>query len=247
MKKKAFVLIGIIIVVFYSGIYLISTVIYKPKFEESSNLQENLTHTIIELQDPIQFKWKNNHELLMSKRTGDTKTLYIYNSETRKLEKVSQIKENEIFDLQQNKILYCEWKNYKIHKPDEIATKITIKNRRKEKIKTIESSQTIRPLSCSTEELYSVTSTPILETKFFKVKNLSNKKPITEEINKLPYKTALNNNFLPANPEEHENLKCLNQIKLEDITKITYSPNKKKVAIVDNDGLIIVISNFNCN
>ncbi len=215
-----------------------SNLIYQENYKEDEKQTKNQAHIVINLQSPSQIKWKNEDELLINK----SKQLYSYNSKTRDITKIHKLKTNEIFGIKNNEIIYCSWENYKIKNPDETATKINITNNSEKKLKTIETNKTIKPLNCSEETIYAVTSNPILETKFYKIRDKN-----TVEIDILPSRIGLNYDFLPISENIYEEIKCLENIEAEDISQLSFSPNKKKVAITDNDGLITVINNFNCN
>lgn len=92
----------------------------------------------------------------------------IYNPEKRTFLTPLLKPSDSVIGFADEKILICEWKNFKINSPEEYSTEIYIyiKGERKNK-KVLKFHETIKPITCSLNILSLETSMPQLEKKAF--------------------------------------------------------------------------------
>jgi hypothetical protein len=120
---------------------------------------------------------KTGEEIYFQTDSGITK----YTFASRKVEIISEIKDDFIFELVEDKILVCRWENFNIDDPQDIATKIWIEDLEGHIFAEFESSKTIRPETCDKSKITAIDNYPNSPERYYHV---DLEKSLVDEITK---------------------------------------------------------------
>jgi len=153
------------------------------------------------------FLWQDDGKILLQK---DLEILS-FDLENRKSTHIMKIDPQTSIGLSEgNKLLVCQWKNHKILKPNENATKITLKNESNVSILHIQLNETVKISLCNDKRLLLETSHPFLEKKYYSYE-ISNKKLIESVLPQLLYtNSGIETTYLYKQGELIENLPIAN-------------------------------------
>jgi len=153
MKK---VLIGLLMLVILSGgiayLWMQNT-----KNQDNNKILLNNIYKVDEIKvlDGLIFTDSNN-QIYFKSEEGISK----YNLRNRKTEIVKEISDEFIFDIVDDEIVICNWENYLIENPNDIASKFWIEDIEGHIINEFETNKTVRPVTCGERKLFAIDNYP---------------------------------------------------------------------------------------
>ncbi len=237
MKKNKirFFLVILFIAFLISAILLLFKSKLLPAKQTIHDVKSALLFSTADIKNPSYLFWQNNDSLLVVTDQGEIYQI----SDSVSL--VSSIDKNSLLGIKSNELITCETKNYEISSPEQIASKIIIKNLSNQEIITqVETTESITPLSCALPTFYAMPAYYFLEEQFFIV-NADSIPTSIEQISTIPSKeyNYTDNGILFTDDYIGKSATLITDDSF-DLKDFAISDDEHKIALILKDGGVII-------